>query len=137
MPEDRNEKTAGMIKKAEKDFSMDLQLLFEETAQYAKILDAIIALEAGQPDILFYPYRSHREHLTTRFGLLFYKIVTPEVMRSTMIAMLHQGHVSTNKMAQSEEAFWWPGLHCFQTPHFTKSEKKLKVVLAAVPKVRI
>ena len=25
--------------------------------------------------------------------------------------MLHQGHVSINKMDQSAEAFWWPGLH--------------------------
>ena len=101
-----------MIKKAEKDFSVDLPLLVEETAQDAKLLDAIIALETGQPDNIFYPYRPHREHLTTRFGLLFYndKIVIPEAMRSTMIAMLHKGHVSTNKMDQSAAAFWWPGL---------------------------
>ena len=25
--------------------------------------------------------------------------------------MLHNGHVSTNKMDQSAEAFWWPGIH--------------------------
>ena len=32
-------------------------------------------------------------------------------MRSTIIAMLHQRHVSTNKMDQSAETFWGPNLH--------------------------
>ena len=102
-----------MIKRAEKDFAMDLPLLVEATAQDTKILHAIIALEARRSEDIFYPYRPHREHLETRFGLLFYndKIVIPEAMRSTIIAMLHQGHVSINKMDQSAEAFWWPGLH--------------------------
>ena len=57
---------------------------------------------------------SHREHLETRFGLLLYKdriIVIPEALRSTIIAMLHHGHVSINKVDKSAEAFWWPGLH--------------------------
>ena len=49
---------------------MDLPLLVEETAQDAKMLDAIIALEAGRPDNKFYPYRQHREHLTTHFGIV-------------------------------------------------------------------
>ena len=88
-------------------------MLVEETAQNAKIIDGIIALEAGKFDCIFYPYRLHREHLETRFGLLFYndRIVFPEAMRSTIIAMLHHGHVSINKMDISAEAFWWPGLH--------------------------
>ena len=112
LPEERNEKTAAMIKRAEKDFAMDLPLLVEETAQDTKILDAIIALEAGRSEDIFYPYRPHREHLDIRFGLLFYndRIFISEAMRSTKIAMLHQGDVSINKMDQSAEAFWWPGL---------------------------
>ena len=70
---------------------MDSQMLVEETAQGAKILDAIIALETGNLDGVFYPYRPHREHLETRFGVLFYndRIVIPEAMRSTIFAMLH------------------------------------------------
>ena len=82
-------------------------MLVEETAQDAKILDAIIALEAGKIDGIFYPYRPHREHLETRFGLLFYndRIVIPEAMKSTIIAMLHHGHVSINIMDKSAEAF--------------------------------
>ena len=66
LPEDRNEKTAEMIKKAEREFAMDLPMLVEETAQDTKILDAIIALETGNRDGIFYPYRPHREHLETR-----------------------------------------------------------------------
>ena len=84
-----------MIKRAEKDYAMDLPLLVEKTARDTKILDAIVALETGISENIFYPYQPHREHLETRFGLLFYndKIVIPEAMRSTIIAMLHQGHV--------------------------------------------
>ena len=111
LQEHRNETTAETIEKAEKDFSMVLPLLVEETAQDAKMLDAIIALEAGRPENILYPYRPQREHLTTRFGVLFYndKIVIPEAMRSTIIGFLHQVHVSTNKLDQSVETFWWPG----------------------------
>ena len=91
---------------------MDLPLLVDETAQDTKILDALNALEAGRPDDWFYPYRPKCEHLEPHFGLLFYNdtILIPEAMRSTIIAMLHQGHVSINKMDQSAEAFWWHGL---------------------------
>ena len=99
LSENRNEKTAETIKRSEKVFAMDLPMLFEETAQDAKILDAIIALEAGKIDGIVYPYRPHRDHLETRFGLIFYddKICILEAMRSTIIAMLHHGHVSINK----------------------------------------
>ena len=39
------------------------------------------------------------------------QIVIPGNMRSTIIAMLHQGHILTAKMDQLAEAFWWPGIH--------------------------
>ena len=88
-------------------------MLVEETARETKILNAVTAVEKNQIEEIFYPYRPHRHHLTTRFGLLFYndKIVIPEAMRSTIIAMLHQGHPSATKMDQSSAAFWWPGLY--------------------------
>ena len=88
-------------------------MLVEETARDTKILNAITAVEKNQIEEIFYPFRPHRHHLTTRFGLLFYndKIVIPEAMRSTIIAMLHQGHPSATKMDQSSAAFWWPGLY--------------------------
>ena len=112
METDRRERTAETIKKAEKDFALDLLLPVDETARDEKILNAITAIEKDQLESIFFPYRQHRSHLTTRFGLLFYsdKIVVPEAMRTTIIAMLHQGHPSTTKMDQSAEAFWWPGL---------------------------
>ena len=107
LQEVQNEKTSEAIKKAEKEFSMDLPLLVDETARDTKILDAIIALETGRSDNIFYPYDPHREYLTTRFGLLFYndKIIISEELRSTLIAMLLQGHVTVNKMDQSAEPF--------------------------------
>ena len=90
---------------------MDLPLLVDKRASDTKLLDARIALETGHSDSIFYPYRPHREDLTTRFGFLFYndKIIIPEAMRSTLIANLHQGHVSVNEMDQSAEGFWGPG----------------------------
>ena len=85
----------------------------DETARDVKILNPIAAIEKQQLESIFYPYRPHRLHFSTRFGLLFYndKIVIPENMRSTIIAILHQGHTSTAKMDQLAEAFWWPGMH--------------------------
>ena len=88
-------------------------MLVDETARDVKILSAIAALEKEQPEDIFYPYRPHRSHLTTRFGLLFYndKIIIPENKRTTVIAMLHQGHPSATKMDQLATAFWWPGIY--------------------------
>ena len=78
-----------------------------------KILNAITAIENDQLECIFYPYCPHRSHLTARFGFLFYndKIVIPEALRASIIAILHQGHTSTTKMDQSVEVFWWSGLH--------------------------
>ena len=92
---------------------MDLPLLVAETAGNAKTLNAITAIENCQIDHISYPYRPHREHLTTQFGLLFCndKIVIPGAMRSSLIAMLHRGRVAVSKMDQAPEAFWLPGLH--------------------------
>ena len=106
METDHRERTAETIKKAKKDFALDFPLLVDETAQDEKILNAITAREKDQLESIFHPYRSHRSHLTTRLGLLFYndKIVVPEAMLTTIIAMLHQGHLSTTKMDESAEA---------------------------------
>ena len=110
---EQNEKTLEVIKKAEKAFALDLLLLVDETARDNKILNAIAAIEKHQLEGIFYPYRPHRLHLSTRFELLFYndKIVIPENMHTTIIAMLHQGHTSAAKMDQLAEAFWWPGMY--------------------------
>ena len=101
------------IKRVEKDFALDLPLLVDETARDIKILKAIAAIENQQLDSILYPYRSHRSHLSTRFGLLFYndKIVIPENMRTTVIAMLHHRHTSAGKMEQLAGAFWWQGMN--------------------------
>ena len=94
MNEEQKESTTETIRKAEKDFALDLPLLVDETAGDVKILNAITTIESGNLENLFHPYRPHRELLTTRLGLLFYndRIVIPETMRSTIIAKLHHGH---------------------------------------------
>ena len=100
LDDNQNEHTESTIKRAEKDFVLDLAMLENETARDVKILSAIAALEKEQPEDIFYPYRPHRSHLKTRIGLLFYndKIIIPENMRTTVLAMLHQGLPSATKM---------------------------------------
>ena len=71
MDDEHNERTEETIKKAEKYFALDLPMLVEETARDVKILSAITAIERNQIEEIFYSYRPHRHHLTTRFGLLF------------------------------------------------------------------
>ena len=58
------------------------------------------------------PLPPHRLHLS-RFGLLFYndKMIIPENILTTVIAMLHHGHTSAAKIEQLSEAFWWPEMH--------------------------
>ena len=107
LDDEHNERTEETIKKAEKDFALDLPMLVEGTARDVKILSANTALERNQIEEIFYPFRTHRHHLSSRFCLLFYndKIVIPEAMRFTITAMLHQGHPSATKMDQSAAAF--------------------------------
>ena len=113
LDDEHNERTEETIKKAKKGFALDLPMLVEETARDEKNLNANTAIERQNIEEIFYPYRTYRYHLTTRLGLLIYndKIVIPEAMRTTYIAMLHQGHPSADMMDQSSTAFWWPGLH--------------------------
>ena len=131
MDDEHNENLEETTKKAEKDFALDLPMLVDETARDVKIISAIPALEKDQPEDIFYPYRPHKSHLPTRFGLMFYneKIVIPEAMRTTIIAMLHQGHPSAAKMNQSAAAFWWPGI-------YQEMREKAEIVPAAEPQVR-
>ena len=68
--DEHNENTEETIKKAEKDFALDLPMLVDETARDVKILSAIAALEKDQPEDIFSPCRRNRSHLTTRFGLI-------------------------------------------------------------------
>ena len=55
----KTENTANVIKKAEKDFALDLPLLVDETARDITILNAITAIEKQQLGNIFYPYRPH------------------------------------------------------------------------------
>ena len=110
---EQKEKTAEAIQKAEKNFALDLPMLVEETARDVKILNAISALESNQIESIFYPYSPHKSHLSTRFGLFFNndKVIIPEAMRKTVVAMLHHGHDGADKMDSAVEAFWWPGMY--------------------------
>ena len=113
MDDEQSEHTEETIKRAQKDFALDLPMLVDETTRDVKILSAIAALEKNQPEDIFYPYCPHISHLTTRFGLLFYndKIIIPENMRTTIIAMLHQGHPSATKTDQLAAAFCWSDIY--------------------------
>ena len=138
LDDEHNERTEETIKKAENDFALDLPMLVEETARDEKILNAITAIERRAIEKIieeiFYPYRPHRYHLTTRFGLLFYndKIVIPEAMRTTIIAMLHQEQ-------DTPQPIRWINLpqHSGGPVYTVKCEKKPKAARAAERQVRI
>ena len=113
LSDDLNERTGERIKKAERDFALDLNLLANESAKDSKIMGTISAIENERPELIFNPYRNHQSHLITRFGLLFYndRIVIPENIRGMMVSMLHQGHAATTKMELAAESVWWPGIY--------------------------
>ena len=52
---EQNEKTSEVIKKAEKDFALDLPLLVDATTRGIKILNGIAAIEKQQLQSVFYP----------------------------------------------------------------------------------
>ena len=54
---ERNAQSEEAVRKAEKDFALDLPMLVDETAGDMKILNAIAAVEKGQFEDIFYPYR--------------------------------------------------------------------------------
>ena len=101
------------IKKAEKDFALDLNMLALESSIDEQINRTITALEDDRPTSIRPPFHIHSPHLNTRFRLLFYndKIVIPEHIRNSVLAILHQGHVSITKMEDGAESFWWPGIY--------------------------
>ena len=53
METDHRERTAETIKKAEKDFALDLPLLVDETARDEKILIAITVIKKDQLESIF------------------------------------------------------------------------------------
>ena len=102
------------MKKAEKDFALDLNMLAYESSIDEQIKRTITALEDDRPTTIRPPFHIHSSpNLNTRFGLLFYndKIVIPEHIRNSVLAILHQVHVSITKMEDGAEAFWWPGIY--------------------------
>ena len=142
---EHNAQTTEAIEKAETEFALDLPLLVDETARDVKLLNVNAAIDKDQLESILYPYRPHRSHLTTRFGLLFYndKIVTPEAMRTTIIAMLPQEHPSAAKTDKSAEAFWWPDMYreirekTENCPSYRASSKNLKPQLPSTEKNRL
>ena len=55
MDDDQNERTEEIIKRAEKDFALDLPMFVDETARDVIFLSAIAALEKNQPEDTFCP----------------------------------------------------------------------------------
>ena len=88
-------------------------MLAYESSIDEQIKRTITALEDDRPTTIRPPLHIHSPHLNTRFGLLFYndKIVIPEHIRNSVLAILHQEHVSITTMEDGAEAFWWPGIY--------------------------
>ena len=129
----QNESTEETIKRAEKHFALDLPLLVDETARDIKILNAIAGIEKQQLDSIFYPYRPHRLHLSTRIGLLFSndKIVIPENMRTTITDLMAWITVTSQLQKWTNQPKLSGGLAC--TENYKKKRNHARI---AGPQVR-
>ena len=107
-------------------------MLVDETARVMKIPNAIAAVEKGQFEGIFYPYRPHRSHLTTRFGLLFYNA-------NFFLSRTRCRHPSLRCFIKDifKQQKWTNQLKHFGGPAcIVKYEKKRTTVPAADPQVR-
>ena len=73
LDDEHNERTEETIKKAEKDFALDLPMLVEETARDTKILNAITAVEKNQRR--FFTLIGHTD-ITLQPDLAYFSITT-------------------------------------------------------------
>ena len=67
----QNKNTTEAIQRAEKDFSLNLRLLLDETVREVKILNAISAIATDRVESSFYPDRPHRNHSPTDSAYYF------------------------------------------------------------------
>ena len=98
------------VRKTEKNFSIDLQLLMTETTNDPNLLKTLVCLERQQHDLIPEEYQLHKKKLSSRFGLVFIedKIIVPKNLRTTIISLLHKGHPAIKKMSLAARHFWWP-----------------------------
>ena len=98
------------VRDVEKNFLTDLNLLMKETVNDEPLLKTLICLERQQPEAIPEDYKTFKNKLSTRFGLLFFEdnIVVPKSLQTTIITLLHKGHPAINKMSCALEGLWWP-----------------------------
>ena len=110
LSDELNERIGNTLKKVENEFTINLELLANESVEDHRIMGTITALENQCPEFIHNPYKNHQDHLSTRFGILFYndRIIIPENLREIILAMLHQGHPASSKMEMASVTFWWP-----------------------------
>ena len=107
--EPNNWDLGNAVRKTEKNFSTDLQLLMTETTN-DPLLKTIVCIEGQQQNNIPEEYITYRKKKSTRYGLVFYEdpIIVPKNLRTTVISLLHKGHAAINKMSMSPRHFWWP-----------------------------
>ena len=101
------------VQEVKKNFSStDLTLLIKETAKDETLVETLILLRKtiSRFDDIPEDYRMFKKKLSTRFGLVFFEdnIILPRGLRTTVITLLHKGHLASYKMQLSAKGLWWP-----------------------------
>ena len=127
---ERNEKTTESLR-TQKELCTRLTITHGKKHQELRNPHCHYNNESGSDRQHVYICRPHKNHLTTRFGLLFYndRIVITEAMRTSIVAMLHRKHPATDKMKMLQMTSGGP--KCIE-----RYRKNWKAVRAAELQVR-
>ena len=74
--EDNNRDLEQAVRKTEKNFSTDIQLLMSETTNDSTLLKTLVCLERQQQDQKPDEYQPHRKKLSSRFGSVRFSLRT-------------------------------------------------------------
>ena len=133
MDSEQNESTAEAIKKAEKNFALDLPLLVDETARDIKILNTIAAIEKQQLESIFLTISSAP---TAPLNQIWTVVLQRQDNCSRKYAVDHHCHAAPRTHLHSQDG---PISRSFLVAwHYTeKYREKRKHARVAEPQVRI
>ena len=81
-----------------------------ETTNDPSLLKTLVCVERQQHDLIPEEYQSHKKNISSWIGLVFIedKIIVPKNLRTTIISVLHKGHLAINEMSLAARHVWWP-----------------------------
>ena len=99
--------------------AITLDMVANHTMADPAMRELLITVENGFPDSVtempaeLTGYHKHRDHLSSRDGLVTYKqrVVLPKSLRQEALKFLHAAHQGTSSMtSRAEQCIFWPGI---------------------------